>query len=105
VGRIGDEAPQLPLRGLARTERRLDLHQHRVQREPESADLGAFLRALDALREIAGRDRSCGLADRVERAQPEPHQIQADDGDQCEHEHRHDQLDREQAAERRVDVL
>ena len=44
-------------RGLARVGTRLDLAEHRVQREPEPADLGRVVGALDAVREVAGGDR------------------------------------------------
>ena len=50
---VGDEAAQLPLGGLARAERGLDLRQHRVQREPEPTDLRALVFALDPAREVA----------------------------------------------------
>ena len=48
VRRIRDEPPQLALRRFARAERRLDLAEHRIQRQAEPADLGALLRALHA---------------------------------------------------------
>ena len=51
---VGDEAPQLALGGLERAQRRLDLRQHRVEGDPEPADLRARLGALDAPGEIAG---------------------------------------------------
>src|SRR6266542_637938 len=71
---VGDEAPQLSLGCLARLERRLDLAEHRVERETEAAHFGALLRSLDPFGEVARGDRAGGLLDRAERAQP-----QADD--------------------------
>ena len=70
---VGDEAAELRLGGLERRHSLLDLLEHLVERQPEPADLGAILCALDALREVARRDRRRGLPDRIERAQPEAH--------------------------------
>ena len=71
VRRVGDETPQLALRRLARAERRLDLREHRVQGEPEPADLGALVLPGDAVRQVAGRDRRGGRADLGERPEPD----------------------------------
>jgi hypothetical protein len=66
VGRVSDEAPELLFRLLARPERGFDAREHGVQREPEAADLGALVRMLDSLRQIAGRNRPCCLLHRGE---------------------------------------
>ena len=42
-------------------ERGLDLMQHLVERDAEPADLGRVVDDLDAVREVAGRDRAGGL--------------------------------------------
>ena len=55
---VGDEAPQAPVGGL-------DPVEHRVQGEPEAADLGARLGPLDPVREVTGRDLVGRPADRA----------------------------------------
>ena len=93
VRRVRDEAAQLPLGRLARLERRLDLAEHRVQRQPEPPDLGALVLALDALRQVAGGDRRRGGADRGQRPQPEPDDPEPEHRDAGEHGERHERLD------------
>ena len=68
--------------------------EHRVERDPETTDLGIRLGPLDPLREIAGGDRRCGAADRNERLQPEPHDPEPERDDRREHQRGHEQLDR-----------
>ena len=94
---VGHEAAQLALGGLERPQRRvtrrdglLDVGEHRVEGEAQAADLGARLGALDALREVAGGDRVGGLADLVERAQPEAHDPEAERGHRREHDRGHE---------------
>ena len=43
-----------------------DLAEHRVEREPEPADLGLLVGGLDPTREVAARDRAGGLAHALE---------------------------------------
>ena len=105
VRRVGDEAPQLLLRGLARLERRLDLREHRVQREPEPADLGASLGALDAVREVAGGDRRRRALDRASGRRPSARPRARAAAIAAEHGDRHHELDQQQPVQRRVDVV
>ena len=49
--------------------------------EPEPADLGPLLGPLDPAREVARRDRRRGVADGVQRPEPEPHEPQAERDD------------------------
>ena len=101
---VGDEASELPLRRRLRAERLFDPAEHRVQGEPETADLGALLCPLDPSREVAGGDRRGRLPDRVEGLETETDEPQAERDDRPEHDQRHDELDEEKPLERRVDV-
>ena len=70
---VGEEAAQPVLARLALGERLLEAVEHRVQREPEAADLGARVGRLDAVREVAAGDRAGGVAHAVERQQADAH--------------------------------
>src|SRR5919198_549125 len=76
VRRVGDEATQLLLglpcpllRCLTRLECRLDLSQHRVERDAEAPDFRPLVRVLDPPREIPGCDPGRRSFDRPERAE------------------------------------
>ena len=104
VRRVGDEPAQLSLGRLERAKRRLDLRQHRVQGDPETADFGSWLGALDPLREVARGDRRSRPADRDERLQAEAHDPEPERDDRREHERGHEQLDQQQPVERALDA-
>ena len=63
-----------------------------------------LVRALDPPGEIAARDRRRRGADRLERAQSEPDDPEAQRGERREHGDRHEELDQQQPPERPVDV-
>ena len=71
---VCDETAQPPFRRLLRLEGRLDVAEHRVQRQAEAPDLRLLVRPRDALSEVAGRDRTRGRLDLPQRPQ-----AQADD--------------------------
>ncbi len=102
---VGDEAPQLLLRCLACLERRLDLRQHGVQREPEPSNLCALVLSCDPVREIAGGDRCRRRTDLCQRPQSDPDHPEAEQRDPAQHCESHDQLDEDQLVERVVDTV
>jgi hypothetical protein len=71
VRRVGDELAQAVLAGLALRERELEAVEHRVEREPDAADLGARVGGRDAVREVAAGDPARGVPDPVQRQQPD----------------------------------
>jgi hypothetical protein len=77
-------APQCVFGCAARVERRFDLPEHGVQREPEAPDLRSLLCPLDAPREIAAADRGGGRADGFERAEREPDDPPGEEQDAAE---------------------
>ena len=99
---VGDEAAQP--RSVASASKPLD-RQHRVQRQPEPADLGSLLRALDAAargRRRRSRRPSCrsprAAAARAGRSRARAPTIAGEHGGGDE------QLDQEQPVQRAVDV-
>ena len=102
---VGDEAAEPGLGRLAGPEGGFDLPEHRVQRQPEAADLGARLGAVDAAREVAGSDRGRGLLDLAERTKADAHDPERKQDQRREHRERHEQLDQEEPVQRRVDVV
>ena len=78
--------------------------EHDVEREAEAAHLRSLVRVLHPAGEVACRDRGCGAADLLERAQAQPHEPEAERDDRTEHDGGHDELDQEQPVERRTDV-
>ena len=87
--RVGQEAAQPVLALLPLAERLLDLGEHCVQRQAETADLCPAVRGAHSLREVARRDRAGGVAHAVERPQPEAHEPprQASEGEQHAADH------------------
>ena len=79
-----------------RSERALEPVEHRVERETQPADLGARVDRLDAVREVAAGDRARGVADPVERQQPDAHDRPADEAERQQHAADHEQLEHEQ---------
>ena len=104
VRRVGHEAPELLLRRLAFLEGCLDLREHRVQREPEAADLGLFVDALDALRKVARGDAPRRRGDGVERPEAEPYHPEPERRERGKDRCRDEQLDEEEPVERPVHV-
>ena len=102
--RVGDELAQAVLARLALGERALEAVEHRVEREPDAADLGARVGAGDAMREVAAGDPARGVADAVERQQPDAHEDPRDGGEQQQHADDHEALDEHEAVEPLVDV-
>ncbi len=78
--------------------------EHRVERDPEPADLGALILVRDAVRQVAARDRRRGRADLGQRAQPDPDHPEPEQRDPGEHGERGEQLDEHQAVQRAVDA-
>ena len=76
---VGQEAPQAVLARLPLGEGALQPVEHRVERDPEPADLGARVDGLDAVREIAAGDRAGRVADPVERQQTDPYDRPGDE--------------------------
>ncbi len=105
VRRVRDEPAQPLLRGGALVERLLDLAEHRVQRPSEPADLGARIVVLDALREVAARDRRRRVLDPPERPQADADEPEAEHEDRGEHRERDDDLDQEQLVQGVVDLV
>ena len=66
---VGDETAETFLGAAPLLERRFDVREHRVESDPEPADLGPLLGRFDPAGEIAGRDRSSGIADPREGTQ------------------------------------
>ena len=102
---VGEEAAQAVLARLLPGERVLEPVEHRVEREPQPADLGARVGGLDA----AGRGRRRRSRRPCGPMRSSGQQAEADDrpGDAAEHEqHRGDdqRLDGQQAVQRRVDL-
>ena len=104
VRRVGDELAQPVLARLALGERVLEAVEHGVEREPDAADLGARVRAGDAMREVAARDPARRVPDAVERQQPDAHEDPRDRGEQQQHARDHEALDDEETVEPLVDV-
>ena len=105
VRRIGDEAPEALLGPPALFERRLDVGQHRVQRDPEPADLGPFVGWFHAAREIAGGDRARGISHPFERLQSDANEPEREPCDEAQDGDADEELDAHEAAERRVDLV
>ena len=92
VAGVGDE-PAHPVLGRAgllgrRLRRRdgpLDLREHSVERQRQSADLGARVTLRDAAVELARRDRRGGLLDLDERSQAAVHDGVAGDAEHQQH--------------------
>ena len=82
-------------------ERRLDLREHRVQREAEPSDLGALVGGLDAARQVARRDRPGGRADLLERSQADANEPPRQRRDGEQHHETDQQLDAQQPVQRR----
>ena len=105
VRRVGDEPAQLALGRLLRAERRLDRPEHGVERVPQPADLGAVVVALDAAREVAAGDRRGRPADVVERTEADPDEPQPEGDERPQDDEGHDDLDRDQPVQGRVDLV
>ena len=104
VRRVGQEAAQALLARAPLGERLLQAREHRVERQAEAADLRARLGRLDAPPEVAGGDRARGRADRVQRAQPDPHDPPGAEAERQQDRAEDERLDQQQPRQRRVDV-
>ena len=102
VGGVSEEAPHAPLARLPLGEGPLDLREHRVERHRQAPHLGALIRQLDALGEVAGGDHRGGAADPVQRAQARADRPRPQADDEQQGDERHQPFDEAQAVE---DVL
>ncbi len=96
---IGQEATQPVLAFLPLRKGLLQPLQHRVQRDPQPADLRARRGWADSARQVPGRDRARRLPDAVQRAQPEPHDHPAQQREREQHPTDHQGLDPQQPVE------
>ncbi len=101
---VGEELAQAIFAGLALREGLLETVEHRVQRQPQAAHLGAWRGRLDAPREIAGGDRARGARHPIERAQADPHDEEGGYAERQQGPGHDEDLDEQQATERLVDV-
>ena len=101
---VADELAQAILARLALGERALEAVEHGVEREPDAADLGARVGARDAVREVAAGDPARGVADAVERQQPDAHEDPRDGGEQQQHAGDHEALDDHETVEPLLDL-
>jgi len=67
--------------------------------------LRALVLALDALRQVAGRDLRRRCADRLQRLEAEAHDPEPEQGDAGKHQRRHQQCDQQQAMQCAVDIV
>ncbi len=81
VGGVGEELAQAHLGRLALAEGLLDLAEHRVEGQPELADLGALVRRCDPLRQVTGGDRAGRGRHVLERAKAPPEDEPGTDGE------------------------
>jgi hypothetical protein len=105
VRRVGDEAPEALLRCLLLGEGVLDALQHRVQRHPEPADLGAIIGLLDAQAQLAAGDVGRRALDVAQRPQSHADQPEAEPDRDEEHSGGHEDLRQQQPVQRRVHIV
>ena len=104
VGGVGHEPPQPVLGRLSLCERLLDLAEHRVQRDPEAADLRARVGLLHPPGQVAGRDLGRRALDSRQRAHAHADQGISEATDEGQHDHADDHLVLGQLRDRRVHV-
>ena len=97
VRRLGEEAPQGVLGVAAASERPLDLGEHGVQGESQTAHLSARVGALDTARQVAGGDRVGGGRHVVERSHLAAHDPPGQQPQAEQHAEGDDGLDQQQA--------
>ena len=99
---VGDEAPQAILAGLALAEGPLEAVEHRVERDAQAADLGARVRRLDAVGEVAAGDRARRVPHAIQRQQADAHDEPRDEAQDDQHRRDHERLDDQQPLQRVV---
>jgi hypothetical protein len=102
---VTDESPQPPFGRGARRERGFDLLHHLVQRETEPPDLGVRIGDVDALREVARRDRPGRLLHLAEGPQSELDHPPRQQGQREQDAQGDDDLDLQKMVQRVIDVV